>query len=517
MNFIPVVALAAIAAVYFAIRVGLSALLSGRHFTAEEGTYIGFTLLSAVLALAGARLIYRPAVSTVFSLVISPLLNAQAKSWLDLSPTALKGAEELAGLLVIPLIFLVLFLLIRLLFMLVARVPWNVRRQRREASYEYIPRRNKAATVMGGVNGFLISIAVLIPLCGCLVTAGDVISAFSDTGAAEMSQVQTMLRQSARLDAQEMTRYGESLSKNPVLAVFGRGPGGALFRGMTTGSVRSSDGSTIRVSLTDELSVLSSVGGNGLVTAYSISRQSVTIPESAQNAILAIKDGVLSSRLLTTVGAEAVSGIASAWFEGRSFNGLKPPALNDILSPTFDLALKLLSEETPDLMGPDTQTLTGVMLDLVDSGLFVRSISYADVMEKLGHGGLMFSILDRLLENRHLAPLADELEALSSRVVAQVLDPEKIRNGTYDDLLGEISLRLNNVLGLTREEREAEIREAVRVAFDRYGYDVPGDVAVSLSEQILAEIGADGAVTVDELKDFLLSHGASISVGGGRN
>lgn len=511
MIYLPIVGIAAFIILYCLLRTLLSFLAAGRHSVGEEITYIGVTLGSGVLAVFLARGIYRLISDPVCALIIEKIKNARVENWMDLMPTGVAGLEELIGLLLVPLLFLVSFLFLHLVGTGIAHIPWRVARSKREKSYEYFPKRNWVTSSMGGVNGFLISLCVLIPLCGYITLISGTAMDFVETGAYETKTVQKVVTKNIGADPDRLLEYVEKLDKNPVIGMFGKGPGHVLFSELTAGMVEA-DEETVPLQLETELHTIATAGGYGIRMAEMISKKSVNLSEEDRESVLALKSAILSSKWLTQTGAEAVSGIATEWSQDRAFDKLKKPRVNDVLKPTFDLAIQLLCEEDAELFREDAETLTGIMLDLVESRLFVKNIDYNVVMERLGENGLMLSILNRLLENDHLAPLADELESLSVRVVASVLDTDKLIEGAYDELVGEVSLRLNNVLNLTREEREEEVRAAISEVFVNYGYEVPDDVAISVSEQLIATLGEDGEITPEELKQYLIDNNAQIII-----
>jgi hypothetical protein len=105
-----------------------------------------------------------------------------------------------------------------------------------------------------------------------------------------------------------------------------------------------------------------------------------------------------------------------------------------------------------------------------------------------------------------LAVLVTELKSMSVRLVTNMLGTEALQNGEYSEMMGNVAGTLTDALDMPKEERDAIIVDKLQNEFAAQGYDVPADVAIGMSDQLMAELGADGEITEEELTDYLVNH-----------
>ena len=124
----------------------------------------------------------------------------------------------------------------------------------------------------------------------------------------------------------------------------------------------------------------------------------------------------------------------------------------------------------------------------------------------MGQGGLLTRVLDELRASERLSVIADELEALSIRLVSSMLGVDKLKDGEYAETMDKIASKLTDSLELDEAERDAMVVDAIQTNLKAVGYDVPEDVALKLANQAMNEMGEDGEITADELTDYLVNH-----------
>ena len=73
-------------------------------------------------------------------------------------------------------------------------------------------------------------------------------------------------------------------------------------------------------------------------------------------------------------------------------------------------------------------------------------------------------------------------------------------------MMGNVADSLNNVLDMPEEERNSIITQSIKNNFSEKGFDVPDDVALEMSNQLINDLGADGEITADELTDYMVNH-----------
>jgi hypothetical protein len=128
------------------------------------------------------------------------------------------------------------------------------------------------------------------------------------------------------------------------------------------------------------------------------------------------------------------------------------------------------------------------------------------MVQRMGQSGLLTNMLAKLEANERMETLAAELKALSIRLVSNMLGVDKLQSGEYAEMMDSVADTLTQSLAMSEAERDAIILDSVKNNFADQGFDVPDDVALKMSHQMIDELGADGEITKDELTDYLVNH-----------
>ena len=115
-------------------------------------------------------------------------------------------------------------------------------------------------------------------------------------------------------------------------------------------------------------------------------------------------------------------------------------------------------------------------------------------------------LLAKLEESDRLQALAVELKALAIRLVSNMLGVDKLQSGEYMDMMGDVASTLTDALQMPEAKRDALLLNSIKENFAGQGFDVPDDVALKMSHQMIDELGADGEISPDELTDYLVNH-----------
>ena len=134
-------------------------------------------------------------------------------------------------------------------------------------------------------------------------------------------------------------------------------------------------------------------------------------------------------------------------------------------------------------------------------------------MAKMGDGFLS-GLMNKLTSNPHMAPLAAEVQTLTVRVVSSVLGDALKNTDKYDGLIDQFAGKLDSVLEMAKEERSELLSDTVKQIFAEYEVDVPPEVVIELSEKAITELGADGKIDAEELKQFLIDHAGELDFAG---
>ena len=161
---------------YIAICAGLFALI------ASKKTWMG-SLMRTVLIIVSVIIscIISSKVSGIFgdqiyASIVEPMLT-DLGDILDAVPLLSNTIEAVASMLLAPIIFLVVFPILRFVLSLLGKIPEKL------VFEKIVPEKlhlHWLSPIIGAINGFLVAAITLIPICGYLILASDVMTAAQD-------------------------------------------------------------------------------------------------------------------------------------------------------------------------------------------------------------------------------------------------------------------------------------------------------------------------------------------------
>ena len=172
---------------------------------------IGITVASAIAAVPLTKLLAELLSDTVYGLLL-PRLGSELEAFLTAVPVGAEGMRVIASLIVAPILYLLVFLLLR---WVISVIMWIV-----EKCVPVLKKRSLRGVSMplGALNGILIAAVTLIPLCGYMVFASHLVSTFVDTGMTDTALVQEKVLEPFGLTEDDLSDLAEGLEGHPVVA-----------------------------------------------------------------------------------------------------------------------------------------------------------------------------------------------------------------------------------------------------------------------------------------------------------
>lgn len=476
--------------VYIALLGLFAALTARKQNWAMVLIRTGIIILSTVLSVPLSKLISSLLGTMVYGLVEKGM-DESMQEFLAEVPLSEESIHVVVALLIAPAVFLLMFALIsgilRLLSIIPAKtVPYFKRR----------PAKNSYASVpIGALNGVLMALLTLMPLCGYVTLVHGAADAFFvASGAVETPSVQEAVE-----DYGDILEIVDGVGNAPLVKelAFVSSP---VFNWLTTEEL---DTEEISFCLNKEVEHLALSGGKVMCAVDAFGDEDFTVQD--KETLTSAVDTLFTSQWVTELASDSIVCMAKNWQEGDDFFGMAAPELGSMLDPTMDQALAILATEDSETLREDLHTVIEILSVLLIND-FLTETDYEVLLAKLGEDGLLNGMLATLGENEHLAPMANEIKALSVRVVSSVLGEQLANSDQYDGLMDDVATNLNDVLELSPEERRETVKDAVQTAFVDYGVTVPEDVAVEMSEKAIGELGQDGEITGEELKQYMIDH-----------
>lgn len=451
------------------------------------------------------------------------------------------GIVGIANAAAAPFIFVPVFYIVRIFVSLIAKIPSRILKTVLGKKL-HIP---FLGILIGAVNGALTATLIILPICGYITLADNVITAATtdvtieasaETGAqagdvtkAESGVVALSATSSNKVSVgtsagnagNTLTNGGSSndssSSEDDSLVGFIHTLASdhvikasatiwkPAFRALTTISIEAEGYPSFSFVLEDELCSLARV--TRYVTTFMEDMDSSEISDDSINNVRTLSSLLLDSEWILNIAADLISGMGSEWAKGNSFAGMDAPEPPELFKPTFDVMMELFSTVTVENLEADMNTFLDVVYYINKADLLEGAGDADSMMKRLGEGNILSNIITTIEGNKHLEPLADEISNLGMRVVASSIGKIEIgADADYDIFLDDVASTLNDSLDMSEAERDEYVQGAIQTAFVDYGVDVPEDVAVTFSHKLIKDLGSDGEITENELNDYLDSY-----------
>ena len=484
---------------YMLLVAGLGLLLSAKRGWITMTARIGATVIATLIAIPVSILIAEPVSGLLYDKLI-PLLGETVSGFMTEVAVGAEGLQMLVALLLSPILFVPVFALIRLLLMIVI---WVLEK--------CIPSLNEKVKLpislpLGAVNGLLIAVVTLIPLCGFLSLGGHMISTFVEADMCDTAFVRDNVLEALDMTEDEVAELADDLNSNAAVVVVHKTVGKPVFKALTSAKMDTdaTHGKTVRMDMETELCSLVKTAGYAMDAMETLKKEDFTAAD--KEVLFATADSFFESEWIKMLAADTLSAMAEKWLADEAFAGMNRPSLDAALTPTFNCVLSVLASENADTLEEDIHDILDVLGDFMVNDLLGDSADYSALVKKLGSSGLLTDMMAKLQANERLAVLATEIKALSLRLVTNMLGADQLKDGQYAEMMGSVAGTLTNALGMSKEERDAMVVESVQEQFAAEGYDVPPEVVVEITDQVMAELGADGEITEEELTDYFLNH-----------
>lgn len=487
---------------YLAICAGLFALI------ARKKTWMG-SLMRTVLIIVSAIIacIISSAVSGSFgdqihTAIVEPML-ADLGDILKSVPLLENTISAVASMLLAPIIFLVVFPILRFILSLLGKIPEKL------VFEKLVPEKMHLrwlGCIIGAINGFLVAAITIIPICGYLILASDVLTAaqnLSDNTPTETLQLSA--EESAEGD--DILTTLTTLNENPAVKTvsFVASP---VFDALTTADIPTGHGDeTVKFVLSKDVGNIFNIVDH--VTVFLDDMSSGKVSDNTKDNMHALSSAFTQTEWSRCFASDTFSSMAKGWLKGDSFMGAEMPELPAVFAPTFNKALEVIGSVTPATVEQDLNTIFDVFYYFLQGDLMNMDAANSDIMSSIGESKIISNIISTLEANERFAPLADEIMDMGMRVVASSIGKVELGSDEqYDQLVGEISKSLNDVLDMPKEERDAEVKKSIKAAMENYdsGLQVEEDVALAFADKMIEDLGADNEITDDEISDYLDSY-----------
>lgn len=451
--------------------------------------------VTLLLALLGAFLMAKPIAGSVaeqIEPVLAELLasNPDAAGFLAANPTVADSAIVLARMLVTPLIFLLCYVVLKVVtwvLYLILRIVFRVKKGK------ILPLRWVGGGLMGLAAGLIGVLVFVTPVLGyTTLVSRTVEEAQSFAGVASSLSLDTYNEQ-----------YIKPASQAPVAKQLYSGIGSKMFDGLTTVEW---DGKDAKLE-TEWFAVIGVVDH-----AASLGKRPVAEYGAAEStAVHGMAAGVGESRLLSGIGGGAVNGIANSWLGGKDFMGVAKPVTGDeSVDVVLSGFLKVLATTTPEIIGEDLEMFADLFDLFIKYELFTKidaNGSTDALVTHLATSGFLEEARAMLTANPRLEPVTTAISDVGMRMLVRHLgDPAKYLE-EHGALMDSMSNVLKNSVNEDGSMNMTAMTENLNTVFAENGVSVPDSATDIIAQGLADEFTSEELtnLTVEEITDRMIT------------
>ena len=201
--------------------------------------------------------------------------------------------------------------------------------------------------------------------------------------------------------------------------------------------------------------------------------------------------------------ADWIAKVADAWANGKDYDGMTRPVINELVDPVMTSLFDILSTTNKDLIHEDISAMVDIMRVLKTYDVF-NSIENGDQMaDMLMNSNFVSDLNEAIKRHERFKPMLDVvaslgLSAISSQLPIALPDSEMMTN-----ISGSISTTLNDIFDEEEEIKLEAIEGEVSKILAENEIDGPAGVTDMISQIIHDEFGHKETVTEQDITDYL--------------
>ena len=423
------------------------------------------------------------------------------------------------SLLILPIIFVIAFIVIKLLMLIVHGILAGVFKLSKKNN-NFLTRLLGA--ILGAIQGIACAVIITMPIVGIATTATDVVNDLRETSDNE-DVIQL---------ADDMHDSLSIVTDSGMVKFFGGIGGNALYNSFTTVTI---DDNTFNIP--DEVAepIIQIIGASEKLEEFDWKN----LTKEAKDGIFIIVDAIDNSTYFKKITLDVLELATDAYFDGA----LEMEA-DALLVEVVDSAFTVIGSIDENSFKTDIKTIfdvyailgregalsafeTGQLEDV--RGVLTSDYEYVDgdpitsSNSSEGKVTVLKKVTEILNENSHTRPLVTALSRISVSVLAQSFGSELDTEVIYDTVKTGLTSTLQiSKDGKTEDEYKAEVKESLNTALKDVEIELDDAVLEEMANYVndnyetLADVDGNGdGITDDEINDVILSYyDAYIAAGG---
>ena len=393
---------------------------------------------------------------------------------------------------VTPLFFIVLFMLCYLAVNIITAIAYKIKyknkvkhiQYEREDAPWYIKKSKPLGMVVGAFTGLFVTSIIIASLFGTLRLTVKTIDTVNNN---------PTISKSVRINekfANELRKYSTDA---PSTIVYHCG-GNLVYRMSAVSSLNGN-----RFAIEKEVKGMETALNDAVEVLPVLNNLSEITPEQ-KKSVLALPSDIDDSETLKSLSADFVSGASSKWLEGEKFMNMSIPKVGNVIEPIVGNILYVCKNTTPETSSEDIETLLQVYI-IISENKLLESGNYEELILHFSENDVINEICDVLEKNDRMKGIAKAVRNVTMNTVASAINSFKYDIAQYDMLMTNLAASLNELDGLTTEQKVDAMTNNAMQYINDYGIEMPESVARVTAEQMINELSNEnGAVTPQRLQ-----------------
>jgi uncharacterized membrane protein required for colicin V production len=393
------------------------------------------------------------------------------------------------SLLIMPIIFVISFIIISALMLIVHGILATLFGLRKR-------RNNLVTRLLGMALGFIQGVAVagfiLMPIIGITTSVRESVEVLKEKAPNEEATI---------VLSDTYDTYLEGICEHPSVSVLGTLGINSLYKGIATVEIDGKD--TDMTKLLPDLAIIvcniDELGGADM---------SKLTPEN-EAAINNILDTIENNPYLTNVLAGTMKMVSHAYTNGAMNIDLEEP-----LKSILDAAISIFHTSDSTNINTDMETIKNVYFILSRDEILSSFDAGSDVMlEKLTAKDAdgtttVKKVINTINENERTKPLVTLLTKISITVMSQQTGADGVSPEVYDNVKSGLNetLQINKNDFETEEEYVAAVSDSLDTTLKENNINLEKDIVDSMAEYVSENLSDKEEITDDDINDVIISY-----------
>ena len=341
-----------------------------------------------------------------------------------------------------------------------------------------------AGMLIGAVQGLLVALVLVSPVIGYISLADQAVASYKSVAGEEVPRKLATIHE----------KYVKPVKNHPFVGL------ASTVTEPIFNAVVSFDIGDEAFKPSDELHILLAGYKNVRVLSAQSPEKYGAAEKAAIKNIAALFD---DSVLVSNIGAEVLSAMATKWQAGESFIGIEPLDAGDDFAVIIDSLYTIFSTSTAETLRQDMVTIGDFLILMVDYKVTDLLGGDGDVLAKITtvnpstNKTFIKAAIELLDTNPHMALLRTSFTKLGANLLGNQLGSSAEIRENYGDMVTNVVDILKSTEGATNEAKIEALTPTIKEELLKNDIDLSAEVVDEASRFLLEELEKDNIVIED--------------------